>query len=60
MLLDPSIFYNNNAVPSNELYLISHKFYNLFGMLFMETAFVLLLALIAVIILTKTVVKSNC
>lgn len=59
VLLDSDLFYNNIAVPSNELYLISHKFYNLFGMLFMETAFILLLALIAVIILTKTIVKSN-
>jgi hypothetical protein len=59
VLLDSDLSYNNIAVPSNELYLISHKFYNLFGMLFMETAFILLLALIAVIILTKTIVKSN-
>jgi NADH-quinone oxidoreductase subunit J len=44
--------------PANELYLISHIFYNMFGMLFLETAFILLLALIAVIVLTKTVIKT--
>ena len=49
----------NVWLPSNELYLISTKFYNIFGMLFMETAFILLLALIAVIILTKTVLKRD-
>jgi NADH-quinone oxidoreductase subunit J len=59
VLLGSDLFNNNIAVPSNELYLISHKFYNIFGMLFMETAFILLLALIAVIILTKTILKSN-
>ena len=50
---------NNLWLPANELYLISNKFYNLFGMLFMETAFILLLALVAVIILTKTVAKRD-
>jgi NADH-quinone oxidoreductase subunit J len=46
--------------PSDELYLISNKLYNVFGMLFIETGFVLLLALTAVIILTKTLINSKC
>lgn len=53
------VFDHNIIIPANELYLLSNKFYNIFGMLFMETAFILLLALIAVIILTKTVMKRN-
>ena len=58
--LVPEFIYNNNLLaPASELFLISDRFYNLFGMLFMETAFILLLALIAVIILTKTVMKRD-
>lgn len=53
------VMVDNITIPASELYLISNKFYNIFGMLFMETAFILLLALIAVIILTKTTVKHN-
>jgi hypothetical protein len=52
----------NFSIPTSELYLISSQLYNLFGMLFIETAFILLLALIAVIILTKTTanyIRSN-
>jgi hypothetical protein len=45
--------------PVDELYLISNIFYNIFGLLFLETAFILLLALVAVIILTKTSIKNK-
>lgn len=60
MAVNSEFFSNLNVLlPSSELYLISSKFYNLFGMLFLETAFILLLALIAVIILTKTVINMK-
>lgn len=54
-----NIYSQNLWEPAGELYLISHIFYNILGMLFLETAFILLLALIAVIVLTKPVIKSN-
>lgn len=41
------------SAPVNELHAIASRFYSLFNMLFIETAFVLLIALIAVIVLTS-------
>ena len=48
----------NNSVMFNELYQIAKNLYSIFNMLFIETAYVLLIALIAVIVLTKGELKS--
>ena len=48
----------NNSVLFNELHQIAENLYSIFSMLFIETAYVLLIALIAVIVLTKGELKS--
>lgn len=49
----------NNSVMFNELHHIAKNLYSIFSMLFIETAYVLLIALIAVIVLTKGELKSK-
>ena len=49
----------NNSVMFNELHQIAQNLYSIFSMLFLETAYVLLIALIAVIVLTKGELKST-
>lgn len=49
----------NNSIMFNELHQIATNLYSIFGMLFIETAYVLLIALIAVIVLTKGELKST-
>jgi len=48
-----------NNVMFNELHNIAKNLYSIFSMLFIETAYVLLIALIAVIVLTKGELKST-
>ena len=54
-IVEINIFSNEifSYFSQNELYEISAKFYTLFGMLFIETAFILLIALIGIIVLVK-------
>ena len=54
-IVEINIFSDKNFsyFSQNELYEISAKFYTLFGMLFIETAFILLIALIGIIVLVK-------
>ena len=51
-----------NSFTRNELHEIAAKFYTIFNMLFIETAFILLIALIGIIVLTvqDKIVKNSC